>query len=122
LEGGRLVGFAATTDAGRSRAFYEGKLGLRVTEDGPLAMVLDAGGSMIRVQKLKAHQPQPFTVLGWNVNDLSATVAALARAGVSCEHYAFPFQDALGIATFPDGAKVAWLKDPDGNILSVAQL
>ena len=122
LQGAKLVGFAATTDAARCRAFYEGKLGLRVVEDDALALVLDASGSMIRIQKLKEHRPQPFTVLGWNVEDMEATIAALGAAGVAPEHYGFPFQDARGVASFPNGAQVAWIKDPDGNVLSVAKL
>jgi len=122
LQGARLVGFAATTDSAKARAFYEGKLGLRVAEDDAMALVLDSNGSMIRIQKLKEHRPQQFTVLGWNVADMDATVTALAKAGVAPEQYGFPFQDARGVATFPNGAKVAWLKDPDGNIVSVAQL
>ena len=122
LHGAKLVGFAATTDGARCRAFYEGKLGLRVTEDDAMALVLDAGGSMVRIQKLKEHRPQQFTVLGWNVDDMDATIAALGKAGVLPEQYGFPFQDARGVATFPNGAQVAWLKDPDGNIVSVAKL
>jgi predicted enzyme related to lactoylglutathione lyase len=122
LQGASLCGFSATTDGARCRAFYEGKLGLRVVSDDSMALMFDLNGSMIRIQKLLKHAPQPFTILGWNVPDIEATVTALEEAGVRCEHYGFPMQDLRGIATFPGGARVAWLKDPDGNILSVAQL
>jgi catechol 2,3-dioxygenase-like lactoylglutathione lyase family enzyme len=122
LQGARLVGFAVTTDAARCRAFYEGKLGLRVQSDDALALVFDAHGSMVRIQKARGHEPRPYTVLGWNVGDIEATVAALVAAGVVCEQYGFPGQDARGIASFPGGDRVAWFKDPDGNVLSVAQL
>jgi catechol 2,3-dioxygenase-like lactoylglutathione lyase family enzyme len=121
LESGKLSGFAATVDPAGSRQFYEGKLGFRVVSDDGLALVLDANGQMIRVQKLKKHSPQPFTILGWNVPDIVSTVRALGSCGVACEHYGFPFQDGEGIATFSDGTRVAWFKDPDGNILSIAQ-
>ena len=121
LASGTMCGFAATVDPAASRQFYEGRLGFRVVSDNEMAMVLDAHGQMIRIQKLKKHSPQPFTVLGWNVPDIQAVVRALGSRGVACEHYGFPFQDAQGIATFPDGTRVAWLNDPDHNILSVAQ-
>jgi catechol 2,3-dioxygenase-like lactoylglutathione lyase family enzyme len=121
LKGASLVGFAATTDGARSREFYQGKLGLEVVSEDQTALVLEANGSMIRIQKLLRHTPQKFTVLGWNVRDIEATVTALEEAGVRCEHFGFPMQDARGIATLPGGTKVAWLKDPDGNVLSVAQ-
>jgi catechol 2,3-dioxygenase-like lactoylglutathione lyase family enzyme len=121
VESGKLCGFAATVDATSSRQFYEGKLGFRVVSDDGMALVLEANGQMIRIQKMKKHTPQPFTVLGWNVPDIEATVRALGSRGVPCEHYGFPLQDAQGIAAFPDGTRVAWFNDPDGNILSIAQ-
>jgi catechol 2,3-dioxygenase-like lactoylglutathione lyase family enzyme len=121
LGAARLCGFAATSDGEKSRHFYEGALGLRVVSDDAMALVLDANGQMVRVQKLKKHSPQPFTVLGWNVADIATTVRMLASRGVPCEHFGFPFQDAEGIAAFPDGTRVAWFKDPDGNVLSIAQ-
>ncbi len=122
LQGARLVGFAATTDPARCRAFYEGRLGLRVTGDDALALVLDANGSMIRIQKLRQHTPQRFTVLGWNVDDLAATVARLEAAGVACKRVEGVPQDEHGVVDFPDGTRLLWIDDPDGNVLSVAQM
>jgi catechol 2,3-dioxygenase-like lactoylglutathione lyase family enzyme len=117
-----LCGFAATTDGAASRAFYEGKLRFRVVSDDAMALVLDACGQPIRIQKLRQHTPQPFTILGWNVRDAAATVGALEAAGVDCLRIDGWQQDPHGIMDFPDGTRVAWFKDPDGNILSVAQL
>jgi catechol 2,3-dioxygenase-like lactoylglutathione lyase family enzyme len=122
LLGARLVGFATTTDPARCRAFYEGKLGFRLAIEDQYALVFEANDSMIRIQKMKTHSPQPFTILGWNVSEIGATVDALENAQIACEQYGFPFQDQRGIATFPNGDKVAWLKDPDGNTLSIAQI
>jgi catechol 2,3-dioxygenase-like lactoylglutathione lyase family enzyme len=122
LQSGILCGFAATTDGARSRAFYEGKLGFRVASDDPMALVLDAGGQPIRIQKLRQHTPQSFTVLGWNVRDLAATVLALEAAGIEMLRIEGFQQDPHGIMEFPGGDRVAWFKDPDGNILSAAQL
>lgn len=122
LHGARLVGFAATTDAARCRAFYEKKLGLRVASEDSLAIVLDANGQMIRIQKLKQHTPQHFTILGWNVDDLAATVTRLEAAGIRCKRVPGVPQDERGIVDFPDGTRLVWLDDPDANILSVAQM
>ena len=117
-----MSGFVATENGARCREFYEGKLRFNVVSDDPMAMVmLDASGRRIRVQKLKKHAPQMFTVMGWTTRDIEASVTRLAEAGVTCEQFQFPGQDARGITTFPDGARVAWFKDPDGNILSLDQ-
>ena len=122
LHPAEMVGFAVTTDGARCRAFYEQKLGFRVMSEDGLALVLDADGRMLRIQKMKEHQARPYTVLGWNVSDLEATLARMAAAGVNCERFPGVPQDARGIMDFPDGTRLAWFKDPDGNILSVAQM
>lgn len=117
-----MCGFLVTRDAARCRAFYTERLGFRVRGEDPQALVLEADGRMLRVQKMPNHEPRPYTVLGWNVSDLDAAVARLAAAGVRCESFGFPGQDERGVMTFPDGSRVAWFKDPDGNVLSLAQL
>lgn len=123
LRGSRVMAFATTRDATACRTFYEGVLGLRVLTDDPMALVLDSGGTIIRIQKIPSHEPEQFTVLGWTTPDIRATVARLNTAGVAIERYEWmSMQDQSGVATFPGGDMVAWFKDPDGNILSVAQL
>ena len=117
----KIVAFVATTDAEKARAFYEGKLGLRFVKDDGFAMVLDANGTMLRVAKVKDFKPAQYTVLGWQVEKIEEAVAKLADKGVHFEIYGFFEQDALGIWTAPTGDKVAWFKDPDGNVLSVSQ-
>jgi hypothetical protein len=70
---------------------------------------------------VKEFQPQIFTVLGWDVDDISSTIKDLNAKGVLCEKYNFLEQDDLGIWTAPNGFKVAWFKDPDGNLLSLTE-
>ena len=118
---GKLVAFAATTDGPRAAAFYERTLGLRVLSDDAFALVLDANGVEVRLQKVQQFTPQPFTVLGWQVEDLGAVLAALVSLGIRCERYPWLAQDDRGVWEAPSGARVAWFKDPDGNLLSVAQ-
>jgi catechol 2,3-dioxygenase-like lactoylglutathione lyase family enzyme len=117
-----IVAFVPTTDAARARAFYEGVLGLRFVKDDGFAMVLDANGIMVRVAKVSADwKPAQFTILGWQVSDIENVVRALQEKGVHFEIFGFFKQDELGIWTAPTGDKVAWFKDPDGNVLSVSQ-
>jgi hypothetical protein len=65
--------------------------------------------------------PARHTVLGWQVADIEATVAWLVSRGVEMEKYPFVQDKERGIWSAPGGAKVAWFKDPDGNVLSVSQ-
>jgi catechol 2,3-dioxygenase-like lactoylglutathione lyase family enzyme len=116
-----LVAFAATTDCDRARAFYGGTLGLRLVHEDGFAVVFEAHGTALRVSLVQQLAPAPYTVLGWRVGDVRATVAGLAARGVLFERYDGLPQDELGIWTAPDGSQVAWFKDPDGNLLSVTQ-
>jgi catechol 2,3-dioxygenase-like lactoylglutathione lyase family enzyme len=121
LGGEAIMAFLATRDPARARRFYAEVLGLRLVADDPWALVFDAGGTMLRVQKVETLSPPPFTVLGWQVGSVDATVDALAARGVTFERYAGMDQDARGVWTAPSGARVAWFKDPDGNTLSLTQ-
>lgn len=114
-----FVGFIPVRDQAIARAFYEATLGLRVIEENPAALVLDAGGTMLRVTPVPELAVQPFTIAGWQVPDIEATVRALAERGVELNRYDGMDQDDLGVWTTPGGDRVAWFKDPDGNTLSL---
>jgi catechol 2,3-dioxygenase-like lactoylglutathione lyase family enzyme len=116
-----IVAFVPTKDPAKARQFYEGVLGLRFVKDDGFALVLDANGIMVRVAKAADFKPVPFTILGWQVSEIEKVVAALQERGVHFEIFGFLEQDQLGIWTAPGGDKVAWFKDPDGNLLSVSQ-
>ena len=115
------IAFLPSVDLDRSRRFFADRLGLTVAEVTPFACVLLAGPTMLRVTKVDGLQPQPFTVFGWQVSDIHATVAELAAAGVTCLRYDGMSQDAAGVWTTPGGDRVAWFHDPDGNTLSLTQ-
>jgi len=83
--------------------------------------VFDANGTMLRVQKVREVVPAGYTILGWDVDDVGATVGKLSKEGVGFERYDGLPQDEKGIWTTPDGSRVAWFKDPDGNTLSLTQ-
>jgi catechol 2,3-dioxygenase-like lactoylglutathione lyase family enzyme len=117
----KLVAFVPTRDSKKAKSFYVGTLGLRFVSEDPFALVLEANGIMLRVAKVPEYKPQQFTVLGWEVPDIDDAVSQLQKKGVRFEIYGFEGQDDHGIWTAPGGAKVAWFKDPDGNVLSVSQ-
>lgn len=117
-----LVAFVTVVDVDKARTFYRDALGLNlVREDLPFALVFDANGIMLRVAISKQHAAAPGTVLGWDVPDIRAAVSDLASAGVRFERYDFLDQDEQCIWISPTGAKVAWFKDPDENLLSLTE-
>ena len=120
LTSGKLVGFLATTDYDRARAFYEGKLGFEFVSLDQFALVVRAGEQKIRITKVPNFTPLSGTVLGWEVDDIEAVVIWLKDRGVATDKYSFVADQELGIWIAPSGDKVAWFKDPDGNVLSVS--
>jgi len=115
-----LNGFVRITDPERSRRFYEQTLGLAFDYENPYVTVFRSGNSQIIAQKVKEFVPVAATVLGWEVKDIENVVSALRKSGVVFEKYEGMEQDELGIWKSP-GGKVAWFKDPDGNILSLSE-
>jgi catechol 2,3-dioxygenase-like lactoylglutathione lyase family enzyme len=117
-----IIGFATIVDVARAKEFYRDKLGLRLlSEEPPFALVFDANGIMLRLGMGKELPPVHGTVLGWEVPDAAAAVKDLEQVGIQFERYPYFKQDELGIWTTPTGSKVAWFKDPDGNILSISE-
>ena len=123
LGGSDEIAFAPTPDPAKARAYYDGVMGLRlVADEQPFALVFEANGIMLRVTTVHELRPQPFTVLGWRVADIEATVDKLAAAGVKFERFqGMNDSDLRGIWNSPSGARIAWFKDPDGNVLSLTE-
>jgi len=116
------IAFVPTTDPARAREFYAGTLGLELVDENRFALVFRVGDTMLRVTTVAAFEPQPFTVLGWQVPDVEEAIRTLTARGVTFARFDGMDQDVLGVWTSPDGGRIAWFKDPDGNTLSVAQL
>ncbi len=121
LGSNKIVAFVPTRDSVKARAFYEGTLGLKFVYEDGFALVLDANGIKVRVAKTPEFKPAQFTILGWEVSDIEHKVSDLVKQGVRFEKFGLPGQDESGIWSAPSGAKVAWFKDPDGNVLSISQ-
>jgi catechol 2,3-dioxygenase-like lactoylglutathione lyase family enzyme len=120
LADSHIVAFIPTTDFARARAFYVGVLELHEVGQDAFALTVAAGGTNIRIARVETLTPAPFTILGWEVTDVAREALHLGSRGVVFERYPWFTQDALGIWTTPDGAQVAWFKDPDGNVLSIS--
>ncbi|MEO0882795.1 MAG: VOC family protein [Pseudomonadota bacterium] len=116
-----LYTFVPVTDGDRAKSFYKGVLGLTLLEDTPFAVVFKVPGGTLRLAKTPNFTPQPFSLISWVVDDLETDMATLRENGVSFEFFDGLPQDKQGVWTVPDGAKVCWFKDPDGNLLSLSQ-
>lgn len=117
----KAVAFLATSRAPEARRFYTEVVGLRFVEESDFALVFDAFGTTLRIQKTEQVVVAPYTSFGLEVDDLGARIAMLAKNGVNGMRYSFLEQDARGIWTSPSGTRVFWFQDPDGNLLSLSQ-
>lgn len=120
------IGFIPTVQAEAARTFYEKTLGLTFISDDGFAQVFHMGPSgdltlrVVRVAPASFH-PAPYTILGWETQDIERTTAHMQSNGVVFERFPNLPQDERGIWTAPGGDRIAWFKDPDGNTLSVSQ-
>ncbi len=115
-----VVTFLTTQNPDAALKFYRDTLGFAFIRDDGFALVFDMNGVMLRIGKAQQFTPAQSTVLGWEVPDVAAAMDALEQKGVVFERYPNLGQDERGVCTFPGGDKVAWFKDPDGNVLSIS--
>ena len=116
-----LVAFVAVGDLDRAAGFYRDVLGLELVVQTPIACVVSATGTSVRVTLVDDCAPPSYTVLGWLVPDVHASVRDLTSRGVTFERFSGMGQDDDGVWTAPSGDQIAWFKDPDGNTLSVTE-
>jgi catechol 2,3-dioxygenase-like lactoylglutathione lyase family enzyme len=121
LGAAKIMAFVATADPERATAFYRDVLGLRLDADERYALVFSAGGTMLRIQKVRDLKAHPFTALGWEVDDIERAVDELVARGASPLHVEGLPQDGRGIWDADARTRVWWCKDPDGNTLSLTQ-
>jgi catechol 2,3-dioxygenase-like lactoylglutathione lyase family enzyme len=121
LTNSTMVAFVLTRNYDQARAFYEDKLGFEFISQDNFALLVRAGANPIRIVRMPDFTPARNTVLGWEVADIEASVAWLKARGIVLEDYPFIQDHKLGIWSAPGGDRVAWFKDPDGNVLSVSQ-
>jgi catechol 2,3-dioxygenase-like lactoylglutathione lyase family enzyme len=116
-----LKTFVPTVRPQAAKAFYQDTLGLKLLNEDNYALEFSSGGTLLRVTIVPELKPHAFTILGWNVKDIQVIIRSLKDKGVVFEKYDFMPQDDLGIWISPNSSKVAWFKDPDGNVLSLTQ-
>jgi len=121
LGSGKMVAFIPTTDYEKARAFYERHLGFEFVSLDQYALVMRIGSHKVRITKVPNFSPLQGTILGWEVEGIEKVAAWLKEQGVILEKYPFAQDRELGIWSAPTGDKICWFKDPDGNILSIAQ-
>ena len=120
LESAKPAIIICTRDRSRATPFYRDTLGLTLAYEDNFAAVFSIGGVTLRISTVADFVPHEHTILGFRVPDVLATVQALREKGVTFQIYPHMRQDELGILTVPGGTvRVAWFKDPDGNVLSV---
>ncbi|GAA0272361.1 VOC family protein [Alteraurantiacibacter aestuarii] len=117
----RPVSFIATAKAEQALAFYRDVIGLSLVAETPFAIIFNDCGHQLRIQKVPRMVPVPYTSFGWFVTDIYAEIERLRDYDVEFEEFDMVEQDAAMVWTVPDGAKVAWFRDPDGNLLSLTQ-
>ena len=123
LADARPIAMITTADRKLAEPFYADVLGLRRKGDDGFAALFDLAGVTLRLTEVPGYSAPAHPVLGWEVADIGAAVAALAAKGVTMNLYEGLGQDAQGIWTAPDGScRVAFFSDPDGNGLSLTQV
>ncbi len=121
LESAALIGFVGVSNLDRARYFYGDQLGLQLRDETPFALVAEANGTMLRITAVDEVAPVAYTILGWRVLDIAATIDYLVARGVTFTRYEAMNQDQRGVWTAPSGSRIAWFPDPDGNVLSLTE-
>jgi catechol 2,3-dioxygenase-like lactoylglutathione lyase family enzyme len=122
LKSARIVPYIPVANVARARKFYEEKIGLVAKEEYAGGVVYECGdGSWVFMYPSAGAGTSRASTAFWAVNDVVAEVAALRKKGVVFEEYDMPgLKTVNGIAT-GGGAKTAWFKDSEGNILAISQ-
>src|ERR1700723_1487223 len=103
LAGSPMIAFIPVFDVEVAREFYGATLGLTIVEESPFALVVDANGTQVRITPVPELTPQPFTIAGWDVDDITATVEGLVARGVTFTRYEGMGQRPNGVWGSPSG-------------------
>jgi len=117
----RITAFLPTVKPDQSKYFYKNIIGLNLVTEDDYALEFVGKGAVLRITLVDKFEPHSFTVLGFWIVDIERDVASLINKGVKFEKYDSLKQNDLGIWTSPSKAKIAWIKDPDENLISLTQ-
>jgi catechol 2,3-dioxygenase-like lactoylglutathione lyase family enzyme len=116
-----LQTIVCATRPDEARIFYGETLGLPLKGRRVSGLVLECRGSELLLAPVREEAASDRSLVGFAVADVEAVLAASGARGVAVVRYDHLVHDALGIATAPDGSRVAWIRDPDGHFLSIVQ-
>jgi len=116
----RLQTIVWTSRIAEAERFYSDVLGLALRRHSNGNLIYDVGGSDLTLGRVPSTQPTAHTVVGFAVDDLDGVVSELSRRGIIWERFGFP-QDERGAVVTPDGDRVVWFRDPDGNVISLVE-
>lgn len=121
LSQSRLQTIILTSRIAEAERFYTNVLGLTLRRHSNGNLVYDVGGSDLTIGRAPSMQPSAHTVVGFAVHDLDAEMAELSKRGITWERFAHFNHDERGVVITPDGDRVVWFRDPDGNVISIVQ-
>ena len=122
LKNAPIVPYIPVADVGRARKFYEEKVGLKPKEEYAGGVIYECGnGSWVFMYPSPGAGTSKASTAFWKVDDVVAEVAELKARGVAFEEYDIPGIEMENSIASGGGAKTAWFKDTEGNILAVSQ-
>lgn len=122
LKNARIVPYIPVADVRRARKFYEDKVGLKPKEEYAGGVIYECGdGSYVFMYPSPRAGMSRASTAFWQVDDVGAEVAELKARGVVFEEYDMPGIKMENSVASRGGAKTAWFKDSEGNILAVSQ-
>lgn len=122
LESATVVANVAVSDINKAKEFYQQTLGLKQTDENMGGVTYTSGGGKLFVYQAPTAGSGQATCATWEVTDIAAVVKELSDKGVKFEHYEWPGAEHEGDVHIMGGMKAAWFKDPDGNILGLANV
>lgn len=121
LNQGKVFATLAVSDISKAKEFYGTILGLSQVDENPGGVTYESGGGRLFVYQSPTAGTNQATCASWQVNDIRSAVDDLKGKGISFEHYEVPGATMDGDIHVMGDMKASWFKDPDGNILNVAQ-
>jgi len=117
----KLKAFVATEQPGKAKAFYQEVLGLPLISEDNFGLEFDVNGAALRIAIVEKFTPQNFTCARMECKNIFAVIESLNKKIFSAKKFSFLPQDEAGVWVAPGGSKIAWFKDPDGNLLSLTE-
>ena len=122
LKSARIIPYIPASDVARARKFYEDKLGLTPKEEYAGGVIYErGGGSWVFMYPSSGAGTSRASTAFWAVDDVAAEVRELKARGVVFVEYDFPGIKMENSIASAGGAKTAWFKDSEGNILAISQ-